>query len=93
MGFGFLSWVDLEQVRLLCPRTGKGILNLRQIWLEITRVVVGKDGDESAITKIEQVQEDEYVMINSGFLDGMDIHKATEKMMDHIESKGYGKRK
>jgi len=54
---------------------------------------LANDGDESAITKIEQVQEDDSVMINSGFLDGMDIHKATEKMMDHIESKGYGKGK
>ncbi len=60
--------------------------------LEIIRVVVGKDGDKGPITTIEQVQEEDGVMINSEFLDSMDIHKATEKMMDHIESKGYGKR-
>ncbi|MGI8419556.1 MAG: leucine--tRNA ligase [Candidatus Levyibacteriota bacterium] len=60
--------------------------------LEIIRVVVGKDGDASPIAKIEQVQEDEGTMINSGFLNGMDIHKATEKIMDHIEKEGYGKR-
>lgn len=60
--------------------------------LEIKRVVVGKDGDTSSVTKIEQVQEDEGSMVNSDFLNGMDIHDATEKIMDHIEEKGYGKR-
>jgi leucyl-tRNA synthetase len=60
--------------------------------LEIKRVVVGRDGDTSAITSSEQVQEDEGTMINSGFLDGMEIHEATEKIMDYMEKKGYGKR-
>jgi len=60
--------------------------------LKIIRVVVGGDGDRSSITKIEQVQEEEGKMINSEFLDGMDIHKATEKIMDYMEKKGYGKR-
>ncbi|MEK7572078.1 MAG: class I tRNA ligase family protein [Patescibacteria group bacterium] len=60
--------------------------------LEIKRVVVGKDGDTSPITSIEQVQEEAGNMINSGFLDGVDIHKATEKIMDHMEEKGYGER-
>jgi leucyl-tRNA synthetase len=60
--------------------------------LEIIRVVVGKDGVDSPIMKIEQVQEDEGTMINSGFLDGMNIHKATVKIMDYIEEKSYGKR-
>ena len=60
--------------------------------LEIIRVVVGKDGDSSPITKIEQVQEDDGTMTNSGFLNGMNIHKATEKIMDYIEKEGYGKR-
>ncbi len=60
--------------------------------LEIKRVVVGSDNDTSPITAIEQVQEDEGTMINSDFLNGMDIHKATEKIMDYIEEKGWGKR-
>ncbi|MFH1712592.1 MAG: leucine--tRNA ligase [Candidatus Jacksonbacteria bacterium] len=60
--------------------------------LEIIRVVVGPDGDTSPITKIEQVQEEEGTMINSGFLDGLDIHDATVKMMDYLEEKGRGKR-
>lgn len=60
--------------------------------LEIIRVVIGKDGDSSPITTIEQVQEEEGTMINSGFLNGMDIHEATEKIMDHFEKEGYGNR-
>jgi leucyl-tRNA synthetase len=59
--------------------------------LPIVRVVVGKDGDKSEITKPEQVQE-EGTMINSGFLNGLDIHAATEKIMNHLEEKGWGKR-
>jgi leucyl-tRNA synthetase len=61
--------------------------------LEIMRVVVGADGDSSDITKIEQVQEEEGTMINSDFLNGLDIHKATERIMDFLEEKGFGKRK
>lgn len=60
--------------------------------LEIIRVVVGKDGDSSPITKIEQVQEEEGTMINSAFLNGMNIHQATEEIMNHIEKESYGKR-
>lgn len=60
--------------------------------IEVIRVVKGSDGDTSPITKREQVQEEEGVMINSGFLDGMDIHSATEKIMDYMEEKKWGKR-
>jgi leucyl-tRNA synthetase len=60
--------------------------------LEVKRVVVGKDADKSPITKIEQVQEDEGTMINSEFLDGLDIHQATEKIMNYLEEKGWGKK-
>lgn len=60
--------------------------------LEIIRVVIGKDGDKSEIKKAEQVQEENGTMINSDFLNGMDIHDATSKIMDHIEEKGWGKR-
>jgi len=60
--------------------------------IEITRVVKGKDGDVSSITKKEQVQEEEGVMINSQFLDGMDIHSATTKIMDYLEEKKWGVR-
>jgi len=60
--------------------------------LEVIRVVVGKDGDLSPITKPEQVQEEEGAMVNSGFLDGLDIHEATKKIIDYIEEKGWGRR-
>lgn len=60
--------------------------------LEIIRVVVGSDGDASPITKREQVQENEGVMLNSDFLNGLDIHEATEKIKDYLEDKGWGER-
>lgn len=60
--------------------------------LKIIRVVLGSDGDNSEITSLDQVQEKEGKMVNSGFLDGMDIHEATSKIMDYIEEKGWGKR-
>ncbi|MCL4374940.1 class I tRNA ligase family protein, partial [Patescibacteria group bacterium] len=60
--------------------------------IPVVRVVVGKDGDRGAITQVAQVQEDEGTMINSEFLNGLDIHAATNKIMDHLEEKGWGKR-
>ena len=60
--------------------------------LPIKRVVVGKDGDTSKITRPEQVQELEGKMINSGFLNGLEIQTAISKMMDYLEEKGWGKR-
>jgi len=60
--------------------------------IEVIRVVKSSDGDDSAITKVEQVQEDEGIMVNSELLNGLDIHKATVKIMDHLEEKGWGKR-
>ncbi|MFO0703362.1 MAG: leucine--tRNA ligase [Patescibacteria group bacterium] len=60
--------------------------------LPIIRVVVGKDKDKSEINDVSQVQEEEGVMMNSGFLDGMEIHAATKKIMDFIEEKDMGKR-
>lgn len=64
----------------------------KEFGIEIIRVVVGKDGDKSKITKREQVQEEKGIMINSEFLDGLDIHVATKKIMDYLEEKGWGKR-
>jgi leucyl-tRNA synthetase len=60
--------------------------------IEIVRVVVAKDGDRSDVDSIDKVQEDEGVMINSGFLDGMDIHKATEVISEHIAKQGWGEK-
>ncbi|MDP3724699.1 MAG: leucine--tRNA ligase [bacterium] len=60
--------------------------------LPVKRVVVGSDGDNLPITRIEQVQEESGTMVNSGLLNGMDIHAAKAKIMDHIVEKGWGKR-
>jgi len=59
---------------------------------DIVRVIIGPDGDRSDITRPEQVQEEAGTMVNSGFLDGLDIHEATRRVMDHIDSKGWGRR-
>ncbi|NTU46066.1 leucine--tRNA ligase [Candidatus Roizmanbacteria bacterium] len=64
----------------------------QQFGIEIIRVVSGKDGDVSPISKPEQVQEDAGTMVNSGFLNGLDIHDATQKIMDYLEEKGWGER-
>jgi leucyl-tRNA synthetase len=60
--------------------------------LPVIRVVVGPDGDTLPITRIEQVQEEKGTMVNSEFLNGLDIHEATQKIMDFLEEKGWGKR-
>jgi leucyl-tRNA synthetase len=60
--------------------------------LPIIRVVVGNDNKKGPIKTINQVQEEEGIVINSGFLDGLEIHKAIKKMMDYLEDKGWGKR-
>lgn len=60
--------------------------------LPIRRVVVGPDGDKSKITNLDQVWEEEGKMINSGFLDDLDVYKAKEKIMDHLEKQGWGER-
>lgn len=60
--------------------------------IPVKRVVVSDDGKKGDITDIEDVQEENGVMINSGFLDGMPIQKAIVAMMDHLEEKGWGER-
>ncbi|MBU1178414.1 leucine--tRNA ligase, partial [Patescibacteria group bacterium] len=60
--------------------------------LEIVRVVVAPDGDKSEITKSEQVQEEAGKMINSDFLDGLEIMAAKEKIMDHMVEKDWGEK-
>jgi leucyl-tRNA synthetase len=64
----------------------------KQFDLPIIRVVVGGDGDIAEITNEKQVQEKSGKMINSGELNGLDIHEATEKMKDIMEKAGMGKR-
>jgi leucyl-tRNA synthetase len=61
--------------------------------LPIVRVVRGKDGDESAITSRGQVQEEQGRMINSGFLDDMEIHEATHAIMQYMVEHKMGEYK
>ncbi len=63
-----------------------------QFNLPVVRVVVGADGDTSDITSVAQVQEKSGKMMNSGELDGLDIHEATEKIKDVMEAKKMGER-
>lgn len=60
--------------------------------IDIVRVVIDANGDISPISKTEQVQEEEGVMVNSEFLNGLGIAQAKNKIMDYLEQKGWGKR-
>ena len=60
--------------------------------LPVIRVVKTLDGKDSEIESIDDVQEAEGIMMNSGFLDGMEIHDAIPAVMDYLESKGVGKK-
>ncbi len=60
--------------------------------LPIKRVVTDAKGDTSEITDISQVQESTGTMINSGFLDGLPIMEAIEKIKDYIVEQGYGRK-
>jgi len=64
----------------------------KKFGLEIKRVVIASDQDRSPITESKQIREDEGRMVNSDFLNGLDIHEATKKMMNYMEQKGWGKR-
>ena len=64
----------------------------REFDLEIKRVVQKDASDTAPITSIEQVQEEEGTMVNSEFLNGLNIHDATEKIMDFLEAQGWGER-
>ena len=59
--------------------------------LEVIRVVA-KGNDTSSINQLQQVYEDDGVAINSDFLDGLATQPAKEKIMDYLESKGWGER-
>jgi len=59
--------------------------------IPIKRVVV-KDADSSEIERIEQVFEDAGNMVNSDFLNGLDIFEAKEKIMDELEKRKEGRK-
>lgn len=61
--------------------------------IEVIRVVVGPDGDDSPITQADQVQEATGTMINSEFLDGLPIAAAKDKIITHLVEQGQGTKK
>lgn len=69
-----------------------------QFDIPIIRVVKGADGDVSNISQPDQVQEEAGlpagkagIMMNSEFLNDLDIHEATKKIMNYLIEKGWGK--
>lgn len=54
--------------------------------------VVSEEGNMGPIISPEDVQEDTGTMVNSDFLNGLDIFEAKEKIMTHLEAQGRGKR-
>lgn len=66
----------------------------KKFGLPIVRVVVGVDGDESPITREEQVivHGMKGHFVNSEFLNGLEFEEGLQKTMDYFEEKGVGKR-
>ena len=60
--------------------------------LPVIRVVQKDKNDNDPITEPDQVQEDEGIMVNSDFLDGMDIHTATKEISNHLVKKGWAQK-
>ena len=60
--------------------------------LPITRVVVDDSGDQSEIINPGQVFEGEGKIVNSDFLNGLTTKEGIEKIIKHLEDKGWGKR-
>jgi len=60
--------------------------------LEVIRVIVSEDGDDSAITSIDKVYEGHGKIINSGFLNGLNSREAKEKITEFLEEREWGKR-
>ena len=62
--------------------------------IPIDRVVVGEDGDETPVTRKEQIVSKGMPgkMVNSDFLNGTSFSEAMYKTMDYFEEKGWGKR-
>ncbi|MGI6484656.1 MAG: leucine--tRNA ligase [Candidatus Dojkabacteria bacterium] len=58
--------------------------------LPIIRVIEGPDGDRSEIDSVEKVYEDEGIVFNSDFINGMNSEVAREKMGEYIKEKGIG---
>ncbi|KKT30947.1 MAG: Leucine-tRNA ligase [Microgenomates group bacterium GW2011_GWF2_45_18] len=60
--------------------------------LPIIRVVTGKNGDTTPVVDKNQVQEDDGAMINSAFLDGLEVAVASKKIIEYMVEKGWATR-
>lgn len=60
--------------------------------IPVKRVVVAPDGKRGPITTVDDVQEDTGTMVDSDFLDGMEIGEAIDAMKQHLEDNGWGVR-
>ncbi len=60
----------------------------KKFGLDIIEVVAGGDIEKEAFTDIETG-----VMVNSGFLNGLSVEEAKEKIIQWLEEKGLGRRK
>ena len=78
-----------------CPAHDKRDFEFaKKFGIPIKRVVVGEDGDESPVERVEQLVEKgmKGTMINSDFLNGMEFADAMTKTKDYFEEKGWGRR-
>ncbi len=78
-----------------CPAHDKRDFEFaKKFGIPIKRVVVGEDGDESPVERVEQLVEKgmKGTMINSDFLNGLDFAEAMKKTKDYFEENGWGER-
>ena len=61
--------------------------------LEVIRVVVGPGDESGPINELDQVYEEKKgLLINSQFLDGLQVKEAITKIANYLEDKGWGKK-
>ncbi len=58
--------------------------------LPVIRVIEGLSGDRSEIDSVEKVYEDEGLVYNSGFMDGLGSEDVRVRAGEHIEKEGVG---
>ena len=54
--------------------------------------VISKDGSDSKINEVDDVYTLDGILLNSDFLNGLNVSDAITKIGEYIEEKGFGKR-
>jgi leucyl-tRNA synthetase len=87
--FHFAKALTLPIKRVIVGKDGDTSSILKE-----EQVLESSFAEASSFTKVtaDRSADKEGTMVNSGFLDGMDSHEASVKMMDYLEEKGWGKR-